>query len=71
MCIRDRINAALIAGNPAEQRLQRLRAFWDLVSSALPAPALVAAPLRAPWNEAQALQVMLCGVPGFFTPRCV
>ena len=60
------INAALIAGNPAEQRLQR---FWDLVSSALPAPALVAAPLRAPWNEAQALQVMLCGVPGFFTPR--
>ena len=63
------INAALIAGNPAEQRLQRLRAFWDLVSSALPAPALVAAPLRAPWNEAQALQVMLCGVPGFFTPR--
>ena len=63
------INAALIAGNPAELRLQRLRAFWDLVSSALPAPALVAAPLRAPWNEAQALQVMLCGVPGFFTPR--
>ena len=63
------VNAALIAGNPAELRLQRLRAFWDLVSSALPAPALVAAPLRAPWNEAQALQVMLCGVPGFFTPR--
>lgn len=63
------INAALIAGNPAELRLQRLREFWDLVSSALPAPALVAASVRAPWNEASALQVMLCGVPGFFTPR--
>lgn len=23
------INAALIAGNPAEQRIERLRAFWD------------------------------------------
>ena len=66
------VNAALIAGNPAELRLQRLRAFWDLVSSALPAPPmqpLVAAPVRGPWNDASALQVMLCGVPGFFTPR--
>ncbi len=63
------VNAALIAGNPVELRLQRLRAFWDLVSSALPAPPLVASPVRGPWNEASALQVMLCGVPGFFTPR--
>ena len=30
---------------------------------------LVAAPVRGPWNDASALQVMLCGVPGFFTPR--
>ena len=66
------VNAALIAGNPAELRLQRLRAFWDMVSSALPVPPmqpLVAAPVRGPWNDASALQVMLCGVPGFFTPR--
>ena len=27
------INAAIIAGNPPEQRVQRLRQFWDLVSS--------------------------------------
>ena len=30
------INAALIAGNPAQQRLDRLREFWDRVSSAAP-----------------------------------
>jgi len=31
------INAALIAGNPPERRVERLRAFWDRVSSGLPA----------------------------------
>ncbi len=63
------VNAALIAGNPPARRVQQLRAFWDLVSSGLPAPLAVATPVRGPWNEASALQVMLCGVPGFFTPR--
>jgi predicted acylesterase/phospholipase RssA len=27
------INAALIAGNPPERRVERLRAFWELISS--------------------------------------
>jgi predicted acylesterase/phospholipase RssA len=27
------INAALIAGNPPERRVERLRAFWDQLSS--------------------------------------
>jgi len=30
------INAALIAGNPPERRVERLAEFWDLVSSASP-----------------------------------
>jgi len=30
------INAALIAGNTAAHRVQRLREFWDTVSSAVP-----------------------------------
>src|SRR5947209_3964321 len=30
------INAALIAGNPLERRIERLAQFWDLVSSAVP-----------------------------------
>jgi NTE family protein len=32
------INAALIAGNAPADRLPRLRASWDTVTSALPAP---------------------------------
>src|ERR1700682_5390875 len=34
------INGALIAGNPVELRLQRLREFWDRVSSGIPPIAL-------------------------------
>jgi len=68
------INAALIAGNPAATRVQRLREFWDLVSSSLAAPVLPEALAPAPsaregLNEASATHVMLFGVPGFFAPR--
>ena len=64
------INAALIAGNPASARVDKLREFWNLVSSALPAPPIAATPrAREGLNEASAGQVMLFGVPGFFKPR--
>jgi NTE family protein len=64
------INAALIVGNPPATRVARLREFWRLVSSSL-APAVAAPPVsaRETLNEANATQVMLFGVPGFFTPR--
>ncbi len=64
------INAALITGNAAHERIARLREFWDLVSSALPAPLMASNPnAREGLNEASANQVMLFGVPGFFKPR--
>jgi len=64
------INAALIAGNSAQDRVGKLRDFWELVSSALPTPQLVMHPdARHGMNEASATQVMLLGVPGFFKPR--
>jgi NTE family protein len=67
------INAALIAGNPAHRRIERLHEFWDLVSSTHPSQAFMAmAPFLSPreaLNDASASQVMLSGVPGFFTPR--
>ena len=64
------INAALIAGNPVQSRVARLREFWELVSSssAVPAFATRANP-RETLNDASAAQVMLFGVPGFFSPR--
>jgi NTE family protein len=63
----------LIAGNPAHRRLERLQEFWDRVSSAtlLPGFAALVPPTRKREviNEAHAAQVMLLGVPGFFSPR--
>ena len=70
------INAALIAGNPANRRVARLREFWELVSASLPAAAFAGClPLansvtaRESLNDASAASVVLFGVPGFFTPR--
>ncbi|MDE2299896.1 MAG: patatin-like phospholipase family protein [Burkholderiales bacterium] len=64
------INAALIAGNPPQHRVARLREFWDLVSSSVAAPlAAPAVTMRESLNDASATQVMMFGVPGFFSPR--
>jgi len=63
------INAALIAGNPPELRVARLREFWDLVSSG---PAQRLPPGwgdRALFNQWSATSAAVFGVPGFFTPR--
>jgi NTE family protein len=64
------INAAIIAGNPPEQRASRLREFWERVSSRL-----IAWPLgtddnsRRIFNESSAALSAVGGVPGFFEPR--
>ncbi len=64
------INAALIAGNPAGSRLDRLREFWNLVSSALPIPLTACSGSeREAFNESSASHGALFGVPGFFKPR--
>jgi NTE family protein len=66
------INAALIAGNPPEHRVQRLREFWEVVTSAsiLSAPPMVpSTELRSAWNEASATLGAVVGLPGFFLPR--
>ena len=64
------INAALIAGNPPERRVERLREFWQGVSSFPFAPSLP--PLaqgvdgaRDALNETNATIAMLFGVAGF------
>jgi len=64
------INGALIAGNPVERRLERLREFWNRVSSGLPLnPLAQLAPLRGGLNRLSALAAATFGVPGFFAPR--
>ncbi|MGZ5130338.1 MAG: patatin-like phospholipase family protein [Caldimonas sp.] len=69
------INAALIAGNPPERRVERLRDFWEGVSSfpfgpqPLPAALHGATGTRDVVNETNATIAMLFGVAGFFAPR--
>ena len=66
------INAALIAGNPPEQRIDKLQRFWDRVSSRLQAPALIASgPIRRWFSEVSAGITATTGLPGFFSPRLV
>ncbi len=69
------INAALIAGNPPEQRVDKLRAFWETVTQnplGMPSiPALAATDERTHFliNQTQVLGTLLFGAPGFFKPR--
>jgi NTE family protein len=64
------INAALIAGNPPERRIERLREFWRRMSidSASSLGAWFEA-LRPAANYMAAMSAMAFGVPGFFVPR--
>jgi NTE family protein len=64
------INAALIAGNRPDDRVERLRRFWDLVSSDityLPPPEFD--PLRIAFSRLSTTAIAAFGVPGFFVPR--
>ncbi|HWK35547.1 patatin-like phospholipase family protein [Sphingomonas sp.] len=66
------VNAAIIAGNPPERRLERLRSFWDATGSSLPSfPIFPQDQIREFVHEWSAGAVMLAGVPGFFTPRAL
>ena len=64
------INAALIAGNPPDCRVERLTQFWDRVSSGLMGlPLGIDDSSRRLFNDASSAFVASLGVPGFFSPR--
>jgi NTE family protein len=72
------INAALIAGNPPEQRVARLREFWEAVTTSplgpFSVPYLASVEINDAFthalvNQARALWIALLGAPGFFKPR--
>ncbi len=64
------INAAIIAGNPREKRVERLREFWNMTSSPVPwQPLLADDNARSLYNSFSATMIASFGVPGFFTPR--
>src|SRR6188472_494799 len=64
------INAALIAGNPPERRVERLREFWELVTEPVGAASLAMSGFgRGQQNRSSALIAAVFGAPGFFSPR--
>jgi NTE family protein len=72
------VNSALIAGNPPDKRVERLREFWEAVSTpplgplALPYFSSLSIPdesIHAVVNQTRALGILLFGAPHFFTPR--
>jgi NTE family protein len=64
------INAALIAGNPPEKRVQRLGEFWQGVTAQLPSfPIWPNETIREFLHQWSAGFVATVGVPGFFEPR--
>ena len=69
------INSAIIAGNPPEKRVERLRDFWETVSaSPLGIPYFKQIEMREEFthqivNQFRALNILLFGAPDFFVPR--
>jgi NTE family protein len=64
------INAAIIAGNEREKRVERLKEFWDMVSQPVSwSPMVQGDRARSLFNETSAAIIATFGVPGFFTPR--
>ena len=64
------INAAIIAGNDRDKRMDRLKEFWNMVSSPVSwNPVTPGDRARSLFNETSAALIATFGVPGFFTPR--
>jgi NTE family protein len=64
------INAALIAGNPPERRVERLREFWDRMSAQAPLVLPDGMDFARPgMNKMAAASAMFFGIQGFFVPR--
>lgn len=64
------INATLIAGNPPERRVERLRTFWERATSRSPfVPPSWMEPWRPILNGMSFVGTATLGIPGFFSPR--
>jgi NTE family protein len=71
------INAAIIAGNPPEKRVEKLRRFWERITSDVfgswtedfLTPLMKGDWGRGLMNQVSANSAILSGAPGFFVPR--
>ena len=72
------VNAAIIAGNPPEKRVEKLREFWEAVSTSPfgsfgvqyhPSIKITDVSTHRILNQTRAFFTALLGAPQFFTPR--
>jgi NTE family protein len=64
------INGAIVAGNPPERRVERLREFWELITDGIAGKPLLDGDFaRGIFNEWSALASITSGVDGFYSPR--
>ncbi|WP_084429411.1 patatin-like phospholipase family protein [Aliagarivorans marinus] len=66
------LNATILAGNPPEQRLAKLEAFWDAISrpgTDVHLPAEMEPNAATLFNTASATSALMFGQPNFFFPR--
>jgi len=61
------INAGIIAGNRPEDRLEKLRSFWETVRFPAPVTAMSALPFLG--STFAAMNAITSGLPGFFVPN--
>ena len=66
------INAAIIAGNAPEDRVARLRSFWEGITAPTALWPSGLSGQMADWlQKASGLAALLYGQPGFFAPRAL
>jgi NTE family protein len=65
------INAAVLAGNPAETRLTRIEALWRAISRPDLLPPFDNVAVRTFLNNLSNAQALAFGQPAFFSPRLV
>src|SRR6185503_10024232 len=64
------INAAIIAGNPVERQVERLRDFWETITTEVTAtPWCPLNNYRDATNVLSSIQALYVGQPGFYEPR--
>jgi NTE family protein len=69
------INAAIIAGNPPNLRVEKLREFWEGITNSwfdvgeLGSPLAHGDSARGSINQMNAVVALMSGAPGFFRPR--
>jgi NTE family protein len=63
------VNAAIIAGNAPEKRVERLREFWQGITAPSALWPLSSGAITNEYRRTSSLSALMFGQPGFFAPR--